>query len=168
MNIFRIDNDPEIATSMMIDRHVNKMIIESCQMLCNAFSTEQLESAPLTASGLVRKHSNLHHPCSKWVLSHLDNYMWLVKHTDALIKERKYRFGKGHFCESIFSWVCDRIPSLPLGGSEPPRAFNEDLYKHDNVVEAYRLYYKAEKKFDKKGRPMMKYTKRPIPTWMED
>lgn len=165
MNIFRVDNCPVVAAQSLIDIHVNKMIVESVQMLCNAYTTTELEKAPLTQSGNVRKHSHLHHPCSKWALSGKGNYVWLMLHTEALIEERKYRFDKGHFCESIFNWVASHIPSLPLGETDPPRAFDKTLYNDGDIVEAYRNYYRSEKAVDKNGKPMLKYTRRSKPHW---
>lgn len=36
MNIFVLDEQPEIAAQMMCDKHVVKMIVESCQLLSTA------------------------------------------------------------------------------------------------------------------------------------
>ena len=36
MNIFVLDNDPKIAAQMMCDKHVVKMIVESCQLMSTA------------------------------------------------------------------------------------------------------------------------------------
>lgn len=165
MNIFRVDHCPIIAAQSLIDRHVNKMIVESCQMLCNAYSPDMLATAPKTQSGTVRKHSHVNHPCSRWILSGKENYQWLLEHTYALIDERKYRFGKSHFCESIYGWIINNIPVLPLGSTEPPRAFNSTIYNDSDVVDAYRSYYRSEKGFDKNGRPMLQYTRRNKPSW---
>lgn len=36
MNIFYLDSDPKLAAQQICNVHVNKMIIESCQMLSTA------------------------------------------------------------------------------------------------------------------------------------
>ena len=36
MNIFRLDDDPAVAAYFHCDKHVGKMLIESCQMLAAA------------------------------------------------------------------------------------------------------------------------------------
>ena len=36
MNIFVLDEDPQVAAQMMCDKHVVKMIVESAQMLSTA------------------------------------------------------------------------------------------------------------------------------------
>ena len=36
MNIFVLDDQPEIAAQMMCDKHVVKMILESCQLMSTA------------------------------------------------------------------------------------------------------------------------------------
>ena len=38
MNIFILNEDPEIAAQELCDKHVVKMILETAQMLCSAFS----------------------------------------------------------------------------------------------------------------------------------
>lgn len=35
MNIFAVDNDPHAAASMLCDAHVNRMLVESCQLLAS-------------------------------------------------------------------------------------------------------------------------------------
>ena len=41
MNIFVTDKDPVVAAQNLCDKHINKMIVESAQMLANAFSLER-------------------------------------------------------------------------------------------------------------------------------
>ena len=36
MNIFYTDSDPVKAAQSLVDRHVIKMILETCQLLCTA------------------------------------------------------------------------------------------------------------------------------------
>ena len=63
MNIFWLDNDPQIAAQMLADIHVGsknrggKMIVESAQMLGNCYSLEQLLDAPYTKKV---SHGNIH------------------------------------------------------------------------------------------------------------
>ena len=42
MNIFATDENPIIAARNLCDKHINKMIVESAQMLANGFSLERL------------------------------------------------------------------------------------------------------------------------------
>lgn len=74
MNIFYLDEDPIQAASYLCDIHVRKMIVESSQLLANAYSVEQLKLAPVTQSGKVRKYSYYNHPCSIWVRSSTNHF----------------------------------------------------------------------------------------------
>ena len=46
MNIFVVDEDPEIAARQLCDKHVVKMILESAQMLCTVALEHGYEGAP--------------------------------------------------------------------------------------------------------------------------
>ena len=47
MNIFVVDRDPIISARQLPDRHVTKMILESCQMLSIVFSKHYWTSVRL-------------------------------------------------------------------------------------------------------------------------
>lgn len=164
MNIFVVDYDPEVAAQSLIDIHVNKMIIEGCQMLANRFSLEKLKEAPLTANGTPRKHSYLHHPCSKWVLQSAKNFEWLLLHTFSLYNERKFRFEKDHFCYSFLVWCFNNGPVANDELTTFAQAMPEQ-YKHEDAVAAYRAYYLSDKRTDKNGKNMFQWTKRNPPNW---
>jgi len=57
MNIFCIDKDPIQSAKWLCDQHVNKMVLESAQMVANCFSHEVLAEAPKTKKGTPRKYS---------------------------------------------------------------------------------------------------------------
>lgn len=165
MNIFVVDLDPRTAAQSLIDVHVNKMIIEGCQMLANCYSLEKLKEAPLTANGTPRKYSYLHHPCSKWTKQSIENFNWLLEHTEELSNERNYRFDKTHFCNDFISWCKNNKPDLPNAGlTEFAQAMPEE-YKNKNAVNAYRMYYLKAKQQNKNGKQMFSWTKRQPPIW---
>lgn len=107
MNIFVLDSSPRLSAQLMHDVHVRKMIIESAQMLANAFSEERLarSDVPRTQKGTIRKHSYLHHPCSQWVLRSDRNFSWLLEHAIELCREYRRRFGKRHYTSEFVEWV---------------------------------------------------------------
>src|SRR5210317_1125408 len=96
MNIFYLDSDPEVCASYHCDKHVVKMIVESCQMLSNALPKDE---APYR-----RTHYN--HPCSKWVRESWNNWWWLAQLTECLLSEWRDRYGHDnkfkHACASKF------------------------------------------------------------------
>lgn len=68
MNIFILDENPEIAARSLVQCHLAKMTTEGAQILATAFSTEILSNpqCPKTKSGTSWKHSHFNHPCCKW------------------------------------------------------------------------------------------------------
>lgn len=137
MNIFVLSEDPAEAASMMCDKHVLKMIIESGQMLCAAHE-------PGTAPW---KRTHYNHPCAAWARSTTSNYNWLVEHGLALCREYTKRYGKLHKSEEVIQW-CKKIvpPSVPEGPLTPFAIAIKDPKHHLNsAVESYRAYYKADK-----------------------
>ena len=161
MNIFFLSTDPVKAAQMACDKHVNKMIVESAQMLANAYSLEVLTSddCPKTQKSNNRKHSYLHHPMSKWVLYSHSHWNWLLNHAISLCKEKFYRQQKYHFTEQFINWCKNNIPSLPIMGWSKPPLCMPYKYTNTDTIEAYRDYYWGEK------RKFAVWTKRQKPEW---
>lgn len=168
MNIFYLDHDPQKAAQYLIDRHVNKMILESAQMLANCYSDEQraAEDCPKTQSGNPRKLSYFNHPCSKWVRESKTNFHWLADHALYMYKEKVHRTGRGHFSFDFIKWCINNEPDLPdVGHTEPARAFSGKEIKNDDIVEDYRTFYVLDKIFDKNNKRMDIWTKGARPDW---
>lgn len=100
MNIFIVDRDPIIAARQLPDRHVTKMILESCQMLSLVFSdhywdigtVSKIDGTPFkTAKGSFKNH-----PCTKWAAESVAHCAWLIQHACGLSQEFYYRYGKKH------------------------------------------------------------------------
>lgn len=155
MNIFVLDRDPILAAQYQTNAHTVKMIVESAQMLCNAFSEEM-------APPYKRTHYN--HPCSKWCRKTKDNYLWLVAHAVALCDEYSYRYDKiePHKSQKVITWCINNINNIKFKaeGATPFAQVVPEKYKSNNVVETYRNYYVAEK------RHLLKYKKRSAPRWL--
>lgn len=161
MNIFVVHQAPRVAAEMLNDRHVMKMIVESSQMLANAFPLKILEEAPRTKAGHTRIHSYLHHPCSKWVLQDRNNWMWLLRHSIQLCHEFEYRRDKTHFTKKFVWWCANHRNCLELPNIKrtPFVLAMPDIYKVECPIESYRNYYRAEKNWT--------WTKREKPFWLE-
>jgi hypothetical protein len=167
MNIFFLDWDPELCAQYHLDKHVVKMILESCQLLytCHWTTTttppEYLASTP---NGTGYKPTHPKHPCSIWLRESLDNYLWLVRLARALVDEYKFRYGeeKTHKCEDHLDWLSMVYPAgLESHGLTPPRLAMPDEFKRADPVEAYRAYYRGAKQ------KLMQYRKRPKPSFLE-
>jgi hypothetical protein len=139
MNIFRLDNDPQLAAEMAIDKHIVKMPVETAQLLHTALRQHGLDQ------DWLYKPFNPKHPSCLWVTESRFNFMWLVRHGMALCTEYTRRYGKVHKCQSLieksgdFSSLISDIPSTPMRLAMP------DQFRTDDPVHSYRLYYAGAK-----------------------
>ena len=107
MNIFAVNPDPITSARELPDRHVTKMILESCQMLSLVFSPHywdigevlKVDGTPFkTAKGAFKKH-----PCTIWAADSIENCAWLIQHACGLCEEFNFRYGKLHgLTKSVF------------------------------------------------------------------
>lgn len=101
MNIFAYDPCPVQSALWLDDIRKNKMIVEGCQLL----STTVCVLCP-ALSKHVYKVSHLNHPCAIWARSSLDNFKWLLSHTQAL-HEQRCRPHKSAELFPFFNLFCD-------------------------------------------------------------
>ena len=167
MNIFFVDQDPVKAAQALVDQHANKQVVESCQMLANCYSLEELASndCPKTKKGNDRKYSYFNHPCSIWTRKTINNFNWLLNHSIALEEERMYRGFNPHFSISFIEWCVNNPPDLTNAELTPPaQAFGEwDYLRGDDPVEAYRRYYNIAKRQQETLKKV--WTRRRAPDW---
>lgn len=153
MNIFVLDNDINRCVQYYVDAHVNKMILESAQLLCTTHWA--------TGNKAPYKLTHLNHPISLWVRESKDNYLWLCELGLAIVREYEYRKGKTHASKKIIEWCKDNIPNLPSKGLTSHYLAMPDKYRTDDVVKSYRNYYQGDKQH------LFKWTKRPKPNWLK-
>ena len=164
MNIFVLDNNPQTAAQMMCDKHVVKMIVESAQMLSTAHRVldgtewtdyakngrriKRWKSPYKLMEDMLYKASFVGHPCTQWVMKNDKNYYWLVEHAYELCREYTRRYGKVHKSDDLISLIRFRKPTnIPIADSVTPFAqAMPDDYKNKDAVEAYRTYYRNDKK----------------------
>lgn len=125
MNIFYLDADPVLAAQMQADKHVIKMALESTQILS-------------TVLGGPYKPTHKNHPSVLWAAKHVG---WTLEHQKALLAEYTYRYGKVHKCAEI-SFTPDLSKDEPF--VPPPMCMPEE-FRQENVIEAYRAYYRGGK-----------------------
>jgi len=164
MQIFILDKNIKKCARMHDDKRLNKAILESSQMLANAFSLKDLKSAPKTIKGTFRKHSFLHHPCSKWVLESRKNFEWLLYLELELLEEYRFRFEKRHFIGDFILWITFNLDKIDLPNKKltPFAQAMPEKYKNKNPILAYHNYY-LEEKLNKNN----KWTSRSIPKWIK-
>jgi len=144
MNIFILDNSPEIAAQMLFDKHVVKMALETAQILS-------------TINGGPYKSTHINHPCTKWASEFRDNYDWLVKHGISICQEYTYRYNKEHKCEEVIYALLEPLVEIPLGVSDFVQCMLPE-FRNENPIKAYRDYYKSKSSF-------ATWTKRNPPDW---
>lgn len=140
MNIFVTDPDPEVSAKNLDDVRLNKMILESCQMLAYALAANgcpELE-LPYTKAGKPYKVNGPHknHPCSIWAGRTRANYQWLLEHFIALCREKFRRTGKPHASYSNLLRLIEADKYIPEGPLEQFQ--NSSLYKSQEPISAYK------------------------------
>ena len=156
MNIFFLHWDPRICAQMHVDKHVVKMILETCQMLCAVHH--------LLASSYEPPYKLTHknHPCTVWAMESLANYKWLATLGMELCEEYTYRYGKVHKCEQYIRKMIKNFPKFLNTEFTPPAQAMPEIYKSKDAVESYRQYYFFEKHL------LLYWKKREEPEWVTE
>jgi len=145
MNIFFLHRHPSTCAQYHCDKHVVKMILETCQLLCTFWHCLDPDHEIYTPP---YKKTHLNHPCAKWVRESKKNYIWLCVLGKELCIEYTFRYGKIHKCQKILNELSSLYDVLPKNLSkdwiDPPQAMPEE-YKSVDSVHAYRYYYKFDK-----------------------
>lgn len=182
MNLFVLDTDPVKAAQMQCNIHVNKMAVESAQMLCTVHrmldgkhevrrskSGRKLDYwvLPDEREDTFYKPVHTGHPCTVWTMQTAGNYMWHYRHFIALCEEYTYRYGRIHACQTLFEEALSHLPinidyttkvtPFPLAMKSNPECMNPK-----DPVASYRAFYQT-----KQDRFKMAWTKREIPEWFQ-
>ena len=143
MNIFVLDLDVEKCAQQHNNAHTVKMVLESLTLLGTAHGNQGW----------------CNHPCAVWTRQSINNYRWLASLGVELCKEYTYRYGKIHKCQCQLESLKNNEPLLPDISMTPfYLAMPKELWQND-VVEAYRDYYRKYK------RHLAKWKNRSTPIW---
>ena len=139
MNIFAVDYCPLIAATQLCDQHVNKMILESAQLLSTTV-THYGGEAPY-------KPTHRNHPCAVWLRESWSNVEWLVLHALGMAQEYTARFGKTHKSQAVVNLCADTLSGmrLPDVGLTSFALAMPDQFKVECPVESYRNFYRVDK-----------------------
>ncbi len=144
MNIFYLDYDPTESARCLVDKHVVKMPIESAQLLSTAHRV--LDGTEELCNVTLYKKTHQNHPSAKWVRNSIEHYRWLYQHYISICVEYTRRYGKKHKSQTLQYALSITPKHLPNDGFvEPPQVMPNE-YKSESTVEAYRDYYRNEKK----------------------
>lgn len=166
MNIFFLHPNQRKCARWHCDKHVVKMLLETCQLLytCHWLIVGNVDSAPFRKGtqnhGYKKSHWN--HPCAKWVRASASSYKWLSKLGLELLREYEYRYpGKIHGCAEHIIWLYNNCPvGLADNGWIRPALAMPDAFKNGDVVSSYRQYYIGAKA------NILVYTGRQKPHWI--
>lgn len=174
MNIFILDESPVIAARQHCDKHVVKMIIEAAQMLSTAHRIlDGTEYQDKTRNGrrikrwkLNENNDNFYkavhanHPSTIWTRKSKQNYQWHYELFTTLCDEYTYRYNKVHETDRKLRDLLKEPPKNidDIGLTEWPQCM-PDYCKTNNPIQAYRNYYKNEKK------DFAVWTTRQTPPW---
>lgn len=152
MNIFVLDTSIPLCARYHCDRHVNKMILESVQILCTVLN-ERGHATPY-------KSTHRKHPCVCWVDQSYDNFAWLVELADALNGEYRFRYQRDsdHASITVLNEIRD-VRYESRGLTEFAQAMPDQYKVSGDAVAAYRAFYLGEKS------RFARWTRRPAPGW---
>jgi hypothetical protein len=163
MNVFFLDKDPYMAATMLCDRHLGKMQLETAQMLSTAcrilLTVDQIGDTRLYRS------THAQHPSSVWIRQTVGNLLWISKYVDGMDQEwltRKpgravhasYRVSTAatsllmsnlDLYKDIRSSANRSLSPVPLCMPEQYWPGTERHVNLDEAVSAYRDYYCHEK-----------------------
>jgi hypothetical protein len=141
MNIFYLHHMPAIAASMHCDKHVGKMLIESCQLLAAAHHHFG------NGDKVTYRATHVNHPSAIWVRQSRLHYMWVSDLAKYLGREFKWRYGHGHKSHDVLMAELVDCPDAMWGLPSlftPPTLAMPDEYKSDDHIESYRRYYASK------------------------
>jgi len=151
MNIFVLDENPELCAKYHNNKHVVKMILETAQLLSSAYyndpkiNIENFIDFPREKGFLKLTHYN--HPCTKWTRETIKNWEWLLQLFYELNIEYTFRYNKKHSLFCLFDWFNLHKPNLSEGiFTQFKKAMPQYIIEaFSDPVEAYRMYYILEK-----------------------
>ena len=166
MNIFILHKNQRKCARWHCDKHVVKMLLETCQLLYTChwlLGRVDFSECPLRKDGgRGYKKSHWNHPCAKWLRESSSNYKWLTWLGLELLKEYEYRYnGKVHGCKEHILWLHNNVPEgLTDNGFTNPACAMPDVYKVGDAMSSYRRYYNGDKQ------AILKWTGRHVPHWV--
>ncbi len=175
MNIFYLDDDPEICAQMHNDKHVVKMILEYGQLMSTAHrvldGTEYYDKTknnrnikrwllPDDRENILWKASHIKHPSGLWVRSSNANYKYLYVLWTYLLKEYTYRYLKTHSAIRMQPHFAKIPYNIPVGKFTSPTPAMPDQYKvPGDSIRSYINYYVGAKQH------LASWKHREIPNW---
>lgn len=161
MNIFFLSFDVHECSEWMVDKHVVKMILEYCQLLCTAHRVLDGDLLDEELDSQLYKSTHINHPCAKWARESICNYMWLFNMFTATLEEYTYRYNRIHASSRLVVYLRNPPENIRIGKFTKPPCAMPDEYKRDTPIESYKEYYIHGKKH------LHSWKKRSVPNWLK-
>jgi len=166
---------------MLCDKHVVKMILETCQLLSTAHRVLDGHKNVREYSSLKTKKTcnkifydldniymninvylptHINHPSNVWTRQTSGNYRWLYDHLIGLLDEYTYRYQKTHKCERLLEHLMFAPENIKLGPQTTVPLCMPEKYHDLYSIQSYRNYYNGEKL------GFAKWTNREKPKWI--
>ena len=163
MQIFVLDYNPKIAASYLSDIHLNKMCLETAQILSSVMV--------INGVGLdegMPKPFNINHPVIKAVNTQ-SKINWLILYNCYLHLEYFKRFGYRHAYAELTILYCNKLVKIlenTFSYNKEELTFCRDFKDFESnkidIVEAFKDYYRYKKSIIKRW----KYTNASEPDWL--
>lgn len=157
MNIFYLSPNPAICSQWYHDVHLNKMLLESCQIMATVRHGAGM-AAPY-------KPTHRNHPSVIWAGANQLQYNWVQQLAYELYREWQFRFNKPHACFVAWQAMYTAIPFLEFFPWQDPPQVMPEVYRGPDCATAYRRYYIVEKL--NQSRPAT-WTGRDLPTFISE
>jgi len=140
MNIFVVSPNQKECAQMLDDKRLQKMILESAQMLSAALHRH--------GGNPPYKLSHKNHPCTLWTGDSRENYLWHLHLLHEMHLEYVSRRSKSHKSYTdCFLTLKSQAILIPEGALTP--FANCSLYKDKQVFDAYKMTMKNKWENDK-------------------
>jgi hypothetical protein len=162
VNFFFLDKNPKLNAQYYCDKHVNKIMIEICQLLSNVLHNNTNLKPP------YKKTTNIPITLApyKWANYSKGNYIYLLNLAEALFNEYKFRYDKNeHKTEKVIEWLKNNIPNHFKHKKRTKLFYTKNIdlfhkYIKDDVDCFRYIYVNYKCKNDK-------WTKREKPKWFD-
>ena len=146
MNIFILDQTPELSAESHCDKHVVKMILESAQIASTALHLNGVTDP------VMYKIAHKGHPCCIWAAENARHLRYVIELGLSLCMEYRLRYNKVHASERVlislskYTRPSPRPKYYAVCMAEPYRT--EGWAPHlplDETIRFYRQYYHLAK-----------------------
>lgn len=171
MNIFLVSKDPIECAQAIDDVRLNKMILETGQLLCTAYRRIFAVDGKFAEFDGIYKDTHANHPCGVWARGSVLNYAWLVYLFKAMHDERLWRSRGPHLTfEKIYEHIRQPVLYLTPDLDYETVDFSFDCSNVDmpgKLTDRYRECLLRKWENDKADGRKPTWFKRGMPKWAE-